>query len=92
MQSNLNNFKAHSGLFYEVNLLKLDEMISFIDNNYQTMTYFGFNISELNDFIENYNLRGIDRIVPIGKSLDFSLTWDGHDLISSLSRKTTVGN
>ena len=92
MVSNLDNFKSHSGLFYEVNLFKLGEMVSFIDNNYQTMTYFGFGLSELNEFVENSNLRGIDRIVPIGKSLDFSLVWDGHDLISSLSRKVTVGS
>jgi hypothetical protein len=91
MHSNLASFKSHSGLFYEINLFKLDEMVSYIDNNYQTMTYFGFGLSELNDFIENFNLRGIDRIVPIGKSLDFSLVWDGHDLISSLSRMVTVG-
>ncbi len=92
MQSNLADFKSHSGLFYEVNLLNLDEIAGFIDNNYQTMTYFGFELIELNHFIENFNLRGIDRIVPIGKSLDFSLVWDGHDLIRSLSRKIMVSN
>ena len=30
--------------------------------------------------------KGIDRIVPIGKTSDFSLNWDGIDLINSLSR------
>ncbi len=91
LQLNLEDFKSHSGLFYEVNLLKLDELGEFISSNFQTMTYFGFDLSELNYFISNSHLRGIDRVVPIGKSLDFSFVWDGHDLINVLSRRTTVG-
>jgi len=90
MQLNLEEFKSHSGLFYEVNLKKLDELEEFISTNYQTMTYFGFAPSELNEFTRMLNLKGIDRVVPIGASLDFSFVWDGHDLINALSRKVTV--
>ncbi len=90
MQLNLEDFKSHSGLFYEVTLQKLDELVEFISNNYQTMTYSGFDPSELNEFISKMNLKGIDRVVPIGASLDFSFVWDGHDLINSLSRKIKV--
>jgi hypothetical protein len=54
------------------------------------MTYFGFAPSELNEFTSGLNLKGIDRVVPIGASLDFSFIWDGHDLINTLSRKVTV--
>jgi hypothetical protein len=91
MLSTLEKYKSHSGLFFEVNLLELDELAGFISSNYQTMTYFGFGLTELNNFIENFNLRGIDRIVPIGKSLDFSFVWDGHDLLNTLSRSITIG-
>lgn len=90
MQLNLENFKSHSGLFYEVNIQKLDDLVDFISNNYQTMTYFGFAPSELNRFASVLNLKGIDRVVPIGASLDFSFVWDGHDLINALSRKVMV--
>ena len=31
--------------------------------------------------------RGVDRIVPIGRTMDFSLMWDGYDLIRSMSRR-----
>ena len=41
----------------------------------------------MNDFILLEKPNGIDRIVPIGKTTDFSLTWDGFDLIDTLSRK-----
>ena len=33
------------------------------------------------------NLRGLDRIVPIGKSMDMDIIWDGYDVINQLSRQ-----
>ena len=86
----IEKFKAHSGLFYEVKLKKLEELVDAVTGNYQTMVYFGFNNKELQKFIENSNLRGIDRIVPIGKSLDFSVFWDGYDLIGAMSRNVVI--
>lgn len=90
MQSDLEDFKSHSGLFFEVTLKKLDELAGFISSNYQTMTYYGFDLLDLNEFVSTSNLKGIDRVVPVGTSLDFSFIWDGHDLINTLSRKTTI--
>jgi L-lactate dehydrogenase len=46
--------------------------------------------SEIKNFLASERPRGIDRAVPMGKSMDFSLVWDGYDLIRSLSRKVTV--
>ena len=34
-------------------------------------------------------LRGIDRVVPVGRALDMDIVWDGYDLIGSLSRLIT---
>ena len=34
--------------------------------------------------------KGLDRAVPMGKSMDFTLVWDGYDLIRELSRKFSV--
>ena len=31
-------------------------------------------------------LRGIDRIVPVGRAMDIGIIWDGYDIISMLSR------
>jgi hypothetical protein len=87
---NLEDYKSHSGLFFEVNLKNLSELEESVQSNFQTMTYFGFELGELNEFARDAKLRGIDRIVPVGKSLDFSLVWDGHDLISALSREITI--
>lgn len=36
------------------------------------------------------NIRGIDRIVPVGKAMDIDVIWDGHDLVGELSRIVNV--
>jgi len=40
----------------------------------------------LKSFVLQNNLKGIDRIVPIGKSLNISHLWDGYDILNILSR------
>lgn len=35
-------------------------------------------------------IKGIDRIVPIGASMDFDLLWDGYDLSERFSRTVTL--
>ena len=47
---------------------------------------FGFDIEDLKNFVVSNQLRGIDRIVPIGRSLDMDVVWDGYDIINHLSR------
>ena len=61
-----------------------------IDDRCQTLTYFGFEVEELKDFITSNKLRGVDRIVPIGKSLDMGVIWDGYDIINHLSRTVDI--
>ena len=41
-------------------------------------------------FVDSIESRGCDRIVPIGKALDFSPIWDGFDLLSVLTRIITI--
>jgi len=80
-------FKGNSGFFIEYDANDLSEILPLCDERCQTLTYFGLNKEEINTFFFEYRPRGIDRIVPIGQSMDFSLVWDGYDLIRSLSRK-----
>jgi hypothetical protein len=50
------------------------------------MSYIGFQPEELRDWVIHNGLSGIDRIVPVGQTADFSLIWDGYDLIYTMSR------
>jgi len=56
------------------------------NKKFQTLTYAGFNKNDLIKFFIKEKLTGIDRIVPIGRSLEIGLKWDGFDIIRTLSR------
>ena len=51
------------------------------------MAYYGVDGKWLQEKILSMSPAGVDRIVPIGQTMDFSLVWDGYDLIRSMSRK-----
>jgi len=74
------------GLFYEYNLLNIDKLEEYINNKYQTLTYFGFEKNFFEKFLLNNQIKGIDRVVPIGRSLDMGLIWDGYEINKFLTR------
>ena len=78
--------RGYFGTIQEVSIHSLDVLSEIIDNKCQTLTYLGFDKDELYKFVVDNQLRGIDRIVPIGQSLDMGTIWDGYDIISHLSR------
>jgi hypothetical protein len=87
---NLSNLRGKYGYFYEYYLDDLNEIKKFINAKFQTLTYFGFNKKFFNNFFLNNNLTGIDRVVPVGESLNIELQWDGYDIISSLTRIVSI--
>lgn len=82
----LEEYRCTSGYFMEYHANSLAELTTIINRKYQTIAYHGFAKNELEEFVRNENLSGIDRIVPIGQTTDFSVIWDGFDLIRTLSR------
>lgn len=84
------NYRCAGGSFLEYNDTNLDELAKIINKKYQTISYYGVNPTDLREWIFENGLLGIDRIVPIGKTSDFNLIWDGYDLIRSLSRVCTI--
>ena len=86
LDRNPNNLKGKWGFFYEFETNNLKKIAKFINNKYQTLTYFGLSKDILKNFILKNNLEGIDRIVPIGQALDISFFWDGYDVNKILSR------
>jgi hypothetical protein len=57
----------------------------------QTLSYIGFHPEELRGWVLANRLAGIDRVVPVGRTAEFGLLWDGYDLISCLSRVCDIG-
>ena len=87
---NVENIRGKGGYFYEYSLENWEDFYSVVTDKYQTITYFGIDAEALKTNIINHQLRGVDRIVQIGKAMDICVEWDGHDLISELSRKITL--
>ncbi len=79
-----------TGLFYEMDIKKLDEIMLHITKKHQTVAQYGFSKEELTNLIYNNMPQGIDRIVPIGNALDFSYIWDGYDLFRSFCREVEI--
>lgn len=90
LDASLTNLRGNCGFWQEYTDASLEPLAEIVDEKYQTLAYYGCDADSLQQFVRESELRGIDRIVPIGHTADFSLVWDGYDLISELSRKIVV--
>lgn len=90
LEKGLENYRSNCGYFLEYHADSLEQILKIINQSYQTMSYYGFTSKDLQSFILNDRPQGIDRIVPVGRTMDFDLTWDGYDLVSQLSRVINV--
>jgi hypothetical protein len=90
LDEELLQLKYNSGFFFEYDAESLYDILPVCGQRCQTLTYLGITKEEIEYFFENCKPQGIDRAVPVGKSMDFSLVWDGYDLIRELSRKYTI--
>lgn len=84
--------ELHSGhgMIVESQIDSLADLPALLDDRDQTMVQIGFTESELSAFLGSVRNRAIDRIVPIGRALDFHPIWDGNDLICTLTRQVTL--
>ena len=79
-----------AGLFFESSLERLTDLSTYFTKRNQTVTYFGFERTDWNNLITLHRPSGIDRIVPIGQALDFSVVWDGLDLLRAFCREISI--
>jgi hypothetical protein len=90
LSERLMDYKYNSGFFLERDIESLDEISPVCDARCQTLSYYGVAPDEITRFMLDCRPHGIDRVVPVGRTMEFSLVWDGHDLIRELSRKVSA--
>lgn len=78
------------GLFYEYSISKLEDLAEVLIDKDQTISYFGFEHEELERLVDAISTRGVDRIVPIGKALEFTGVWDGQNFLTSFTREVMM--
>lgn len=88
--TNIEDFRCACGYFSEKTISSLDEIAPIITIKYQTLGYYGFEREEMVEFVRKNRFLGLDRIVPIGETTAFALTWDGYNLIDTFTRTPSV--
>ena len=78
------------GLFYELQISKLEELADIIAVKDQTISVFGVEAERIERFIADQRPRGVSRVVPFGQALNFSAVWDGHDLLRQFCREIDI--
>jgi len=89
-QMSLPEKHASRGTFYVCEFEALSEVIPLLSRRVQTASYFGFDHAQLKVLVKAANGRGIDRLVPIGQSLNFDRHWDGLDLLNEFTRVVSI--
>ena len=86
----IEDFKSSGGYFCEYHAESIDDLVKIINRRYQTLSYYGFSKKQLEGYISTLRPLGIDRVVPIGRTMDFSFNWDGYNLVNILSREIDI--
>lgn len=73
-----------AGYLYYKLVDTLEDVIPFINAKTQTITYTGLNNLEIKEFLNKIDVETVDRIVPIGKALDFDYIWDGYNIFMEM--------
>ena len=91
MTKNIEKLQNKFGIFLECSEKNLKFISFFSRKKLQTLSYFGFSKKYFIDKIQKYpELRNMRRIVPIGRTLEINLEWDGYNVIEFLSKRITI--
>jgi len=86
LDDSLMDHKFGGGFFFEFEAEGLDDLLPVLGKQSQTISYFGMDGHEIQQFAINHGVRGVDRVVPVGKTMDLTFKWDGFDMIETMSR------
>ena len=85
----LMDYRDNSGYFYEYDCKDILELRSLCNNmSCQTIGYIGD--SSLFEPLIKSGIKGVDRVVPIGRTMDFDLIWDGYNLPALMTRTVVI--
>lgn len=85
----LMQLKDNSGYFFEYDCADILAIRDFCNNTHcQTIGFLGEKETIMPLLISG--IKGVDRVVPIGKTMDFDFIWDGYNLVERLTRTIKV--
>lgn len=87
--ADLMDYRGNSGYFYEIDCDDVMKLRDFCNNTHcQTIGILGS--SDIVSPLLQSGIRGVDRVVPIGHTMDFDFIWDGYNLVERLTRSIGV--
>jgi Acyl-CoA reductase (LuxC). len=89
LTSDLMEIKDNSGYFFEYDCKDIYEIREFCnDTRCQTLAYIGSK-EQIKPLIMS-DILGIDRVVPIGETMNFDFMWDGYNLFERMTRNIVI--
>jgi hypothetical protein len=68
------------GYTYYKQLNTIEDLVPFLNEKVQTLGVAGFSKEALGGLLDKCPPNAVDRIVPIGKALEFDYIWDGYNI------------
>ncbi len=84
----IQEYRGDSGMFYECEIEDVMELAPICSGKVQTVVMVG-DRKRMEPLVMS-GVKGIDRVVEVGKSMEFGFVWDGYDLRERLTRRITV--
>lgn len=91
LDEELMDHKTGGGYFFEYQAASLEELIPILGKACQTVVCYGVGKEEIARLLFSSGVRGIDRIFPLGHSMDLSVIWDGYNMVETMSRIVDFG-
>jgi len=80
------DYKCGGGCFFEYTARDLAEIIPVLTKRCQTVAVLGVDREQVRELVFSNGVRGVDRIVPLGGTMELSFIWDGFKMVESMSR------
>lgn len=90
LNKDIMNYKEAGGYFFEYCADNLNDILPILGKSCQTVAVVGIDRKIIKELVINAGVRGVDRIVPIGKTMELTFQWDGYDMIETMSRIVSV--
>lgn len=90
LQTNSMDYTGRCGYFLEYQAENVDEILPLCGSACQTIVFCGMSLETIESFLAQHRPAGVDRVVPFGQALNFTLKWDGYDLVYLLTRSRAL--
>lgn len=91
LTEDLMDYKYGGGYFFEYTAKDLKEIVPVLTKQCQTISVLGIEKADVKKLVFENGVRGVDRIVSPGQTMELSFIWDGYKMIEEMSRFIYIG-